>query len=111
MADRSNQRVAYFNGAYVPEARVLVPFRDRSFIYGDGCFDMTRTFDGRPFKGEGAHRPLLPLARATAYRHRHQRRRHDRNHATRWCERNSPPAPQGRRLLGRAARVARRPVP
>jgi branched-chain amino acid aminotransferase len=50
MADRSNQRVAYFNDAYVPEARVLVPFRDRSFIYGDGCFDMTRTFDGRPFK-------------------------------------------------------------
>ena len=47
---RANQRIAYFNGRYVPEAEVLVPFRDRSFLYGDGCFDMTRTFNGRPFK-------------------------------------------------------------
>ncbi|KAB2847026.1 MAG: hypothetical protein F9K44_14295, partial [Hyphomicrobiaceae bacterium] len=47
---RGNQRIAYFNGEYVPEAEVKVPFRDRSFIYGDGCFDMTRTFNGKPFK-------------------------------------------------------------
>jgi branched-chain amino acid aminotransferase len=46
----SNQRIAYFNGSYVPEAEVRVPYRDRSFIYGDGCFDMTRTFNGKPFK-------------------------------------------------------------
>lgn len=52
MAERSNQRVAYFNGSYVPEGEVKVPFRDRSFLYGDGCFDMTRTFNGRPFKVE-----------------------------------------------------------
>ena len=50
MSDRANQRVAYFNGRYVPEVEVRVPYRDRSFIYGDGCFDMTRTFNGRPFK-------------------------------------------------------------
>ena len=50
MAERSNQRTAYFNGKYVPESEVRVPFRDRSFLYGDGCFDMTRTFNGRPFK-------------------------------------------------------------
>jgi len=50
MTDRSNQRVAYFNGKWVPEVDVKVPYRDRSFIYGDGCFDMTRTFNGRPFK-------------------------------------------------------------
>ena len=49
---RANQRIAYFNGEYVPETEVRVPFRDRSFLYGDGCFDMTRTFDGRPFKIE-----------------------------------------------------------
>lgn len=47
---RANQRVAYFNGEWVPEADVKVPYRDKSFIYGDGCFDMTRTFNGRPFK-------------------------------------------------------------
>ena len=50
MPDRANQRIAYFNGRYVPEAEVRVPFRDRSFLYGDGCFDMTRTFNGQPFK-------------------------------------------------------------
>jgi branched-chain amino acid aminotransferase len=50
MPDRANQRMAYFNGRYVPEAEVRVPFRDRSFLYGDGCFDMTRTFNGQPFK-------------------------------------------------------------
>ena len=47
----SNQeRVAYFNGKIVPESQVLIPFRDRSFKYGDGVFDMTRTFHGRIFK-------------------------------------------------------------
>lgn len=50
MSQRTNQRTAYFNGQYVPEVDVRVPFRDRSFLYGDGCFDMTRTFNGRPFK-------------------------------------------------------------
>ncbi len=45
-----NERIAYFNGEYVVESAVRVPFRDRSFIYGDGCFDMTRTFDKRLFK-------------------------------------------------------------
>jgi branched-chain amino acid aminotransferase len=50
MSARANQRVAYFNGKYVPESDVRVPYRDLSFIYGDGCFDMTRTFNGKPFK-------------------------------------------------------------
>jgi len=47
---RANHRVAYFNGRIVPEREVLIPFRDRSFKYGDAAFDMTRTFAGRPFK-------------------------------------------------------------
>jgi branched-chain amino acid aminotransferase len=29
---------------------VMIPFRDRSWRYGDGAFDMTRTFEGRPFR-------------------------------------------------------------
>jgi branched-chain amino acid aminotransferase len=45
-----SERVAYFNGQIVPESQVLIPFRDRSFKYGDGVFDMTRTFGGRLFK-------------------------------------------------------------
>jgi len=44
------QRVAYFNGKIVPESQVLISFRDRSFKYGDGVFDMTRTFGGRIFR-------------------------------------------------------------
>jgi branched-chain amino acid aminotransferase len=47
---RSNQRIAYYNGQFIPEGDVRVPFRDRSFLYGDAGFDLTRTFQGRPFK-------------------------------------------------------------
>jgi len=46
----ANQRIAFFNGKYVPEREVVVPFRDRSFTRGDGAFDMTRSFNGRIFK-------------------------------------------------------------
>lgn len=50
MAARSNQRIAYFNGAYVPEDEVRISYRDRGFRLGDAAFDMTRTFNGAPFK-------------------------------------------------------------
>lgn len=50
MAVRANERVAFFNGEFVPESRVLLPFRDRGFVYGDAVFDTTRTFNHRPFK-------------------------------------------------------------
>ena len=46
----SNQRIAYFNGNYVPEDQVMISFRDRGFRLGDAAFDMTRTFNGTPFK-------------------------------------------------------------
>ena len=46
----SPDRIAYFNGRYVPEREVLVPFRDRGFKYGDAVFDTTRTFGHRIFK-------------------------------------------------------------
>ncbi len=46
----SNQRIAWFNGKFVPENQVMIPFRDRSWKYGDGAFDMTRTFNGVPFR-------------------------------------------------------------
>ncbi|MEM8992693.1 MAG: aminotransferase class IV [Pseudomonadota bacterium] len=48
--DLANERTVYFNGRYVPESQALVPYRDRSWLYGDGAFDMTRTFDGRIFR-------------------------------------------------------------
>jgi branched-chain amino acid aminotransferase len=43
-------RIAYFNGRFVPEREVLVTFRDRGFKYGDAEFDTTRTFGHRVFK-------------------------------------------------------------
>ena len=52
MAQLANQRVAYFNGAVVPETEVRVSFRDRGFKYGDAAFDTTRSFGHRIFKLE-----------------------------------------------------------
>jgi branched-chain amino acid aminotransferase len=46
----ANTRVAWFNGKIVPEGEVVVPFRDRSWKSGDGAFDVTRTFNGAPFR-------------------------------------------------------------
>jgi branched-chain amino acid aminotransferase len=46
----SADRIAYFNGQFVPERDVRVPFRDRGFKYGDAVFDTTRTFGHRVFK-------------------------------------------------------------
>ena len=50
MTRGAGERIAYFNGRYVPEAEVRVPFRDRGFKYGDAVFDTTRTFGHRVFK-------------------------------------------------------------
>lgn len=50
MAVRTNERVAWFNGEFMPEREVRIPFRDLSWVYGDGCFDMTRSFGHRLFK-------------------------------------------------------------
>jgi branched-chain amino acid aminotransferase len=45
-----NCRLAWFNGRFMPENQILISFRDRSWKYGDGAFDMTRTFNGHPFR-------------------------------------------------------------
>src|SRR5215212_11823103 len=50
MSQLANERVAWFNGDFMPEREVRIPFRDSSWVYGDGCFDMTRTFGHRLFK-------------------------------------------------------------
>ncbi len=49
---RANERVVWMNGDFIPEREALVPYRERSFIFGDGAFDMTRTFRHRIFKLE-----------------------------------------------------------
>ena len=50
MSKLTNERVAWFNGEFVPEREVRIPFRDSSWVYGDGGFDMTRSFGHRLFK-------------------------------------------------------------
>jgi len=50
MPARTNERVAWFNGEFVAESAVRIPFRDSSWVYGDGGFDMTRSFGHRLFK-------------------------------------------------------------
>ena len=50
MHTRANERVAWFNGEFMPESEVRIPFRDSSWVYGDGAFDMTRSFNHRLFK-------------------------------------------------------------
>src|SRR4030095_12215546 len=32
-------RTAYFNGRFTLETDIVIPYRDRSFNRGDGCFD------------------------------------------------------------------------
>ena len=46
----TEERVVYLNGAFLPESQASIPIRDRGFIYGDAVFDVTRTFQGRPFR-------------------------------------------------------------
>ena len=50
MSEFANERIVYFNGEYIPESQALVPYRERSFIFGDGAFDLTRTFNHTIFK-------------------------------------------------------------
>jgi len=50
MSIRQNERVAYYNGEILPESQVLLPFRDRGFLFGDAVFDTARTFDHKPFR-------------------------------------------------------------
>jgi branched-chain amino acid aminotransferase len=47
-----NERVAWFNGRFVRESEVLIPFRDQGFLRGDAVFDMTRSFNGKAFRLE-----------------------------------------------------------
>ena len=103
----SNERIAYFNGNYVPESEVRVPFRDRSWLYGDGAFDMTRTFNGRVFKIEEHVERLYRSLKYLRIDPGLSPARDDRDQ--RGGERaQPPPARAGRGPLGRAAHLARR---
>ncbi len=42
--------LVYLNGRFVPEAVATVSIFDRSFLYGDGLFEVMRVFGGKPFR-------------------------------------------------------------
>ena len=41
---------AYVNGKFVPDHKAVVSIGDRGFLYGDGCFETMRVYDGRTFR-------------------------------------------------------------
>ena len=43
-------RKVYFNGRYVEESEARVSIFDSALMYGDMCFEMTRTYKHKPFK-------------------------------------------------------------
>ena len=47
---KSDPRIVYINGEFIPENQASVSFRDKGFIAGDGIFDTARTFGGKIFR-------------------------------------------------------------
>lgn len=45
-----SSRVVYFNGQFVPEAEARVSIFDSALMFGDMAFEMTRTFNQKPFR-------------------------------------------------------------
>jgi len=45
-----SHRTVYFNGRFVPEAEARVSIFDSALMYGDMAFEMTRTYNHRPYK-------------------------------------------------------------
>src|SRR5437868_6184112 len=42
--------VVWFNGDYVAKEKVTISPDDRGFLFGDGVYEMIRSYDGRLFK-------------------------------------------------------------
>ncbi|MDP7169436.1 MAG: aminotransferase class IV [Nitrospinota bacterium] len=43
-------RIAYVNGEFLPESEASISILDRGFLYGDGVYDASRTFNGVPWR-------------------------------------------------------------
>jgi aminodeoxychorismate lyase len=42
--------IVFLDGKFVPEGKAAISVYDRSFLYGDGLFEVVRIFNGRPFR-------------------------------------------------------------
>jgi len=67
--------VAFLNGRFLPLADATVSIEDRGFQFGDGVYEVIRTYRGRPFEVE-AH--LARLDRSLQAIHLHQPYSHAR---------------------------------
>jgi branched-chain amino acid aminotransferase len=47
---QSNERVIYVNGEMVPESKAVISVLDRGYRWGDGVYEVERTFAGKIFK-------------------------------------------------------------
>ena len=42
--------IGFLNGRFMPLEETLVPVEDRGFQFGDGVYEVIRTYHGRPFQ-------------------------------------------------------------
>ena len=50
MMKKSNQRLVYFNGKFVPESQAKISIYDSALMFGDMVFEMTRSFNKKHFQ-------------------------------------------------------------
>ena len=43
-------RVVYWNGEFIPESEARISIYDSALMFGDMCFEMTRSFNGKQFQ-------------------------------------------------------------
>lgn len=43
-------RVVYWNGEFIPESEARISIYDSALMFGDMCFEMTRSFNGKQFR-------------------------------------------------------------
>ena len=68
MPMRANERVAWFNGEFMPESEVRIPFRDFELGLRRRRLRHDPQLRPSPVQGEGACRPALSLAQVSAHR-------------------------------------------
>ncbi len=44
--------IGFVNGRFMPLAEALVPVEDRGYQFGDGVYEVVRTYRGAPFQLE-----------------------------------------------------------
>ena len=42
--------ISYFNGNFIPKEEIKISPDDRGFVFGDGVYEVVRTYQGKPFR-------------------------------------------------------------